>query len=69
MSFGEYMKILLGVISDWRVLVSLFVMILVHSFTRFLMNYKKKPKVPKAKKEVVKEEKPAPEAKAEEEEE
>jgi len=50
MTVKEQIPIILGVISDWRVIVTTVAMILVITFVKFITNYKKKPKVPKPKK-------------------
>lgn len=48
--FKELLPVILGVIKDWRVIVIVVTMILVIAFTKFIVNYEKKPKRPKLKK-------------------
>ena len=44
------LPVILGVIKDWRVIAIVIAMILVIAFTKFIVNYEKKPKRPKTKK-------------------
>ena len=47
MTVKEQIPIILGVLSDWRVIVTTVAMILVITFTKFITTYKKKNKAPK----------------------
>lgn len=69
MSIKDYLSIALKVLSSWQVIVTVVLMIMVMYFANMIINYRKKPKVPKRKKG--KEEKtaePAPAAEEKEEE-
>lgn len=50
MTVKEQIPIILGVISDWRVIVTTVAMILVITFVKFITNYNKKSKAPKPEK-------------------
>lgn len=65
MSMKDYLSIAVKVLANWQVIVTVVLMIMVMYFANMIINYRKKPKVPKAKK--VKEEKPAEQAPAQEE--
>ncbi len=51
MSVKEYISLILGVITDFKVIITVVVMLLVIEFARFVTNYRKKPRKPKVKKE------------------
>lgn len=57
------LPVILGVIKDWRVIAIVIAMILVIAFTKFIVNYEKKPKRPKTKKKTAS---PAPKKEASE---
>ena len=50
MNFKELLPVFIGVLTDWRVILIVVSMILVITFTKFIVNYEKKPKKPKDKK-------------------
>ena len=50
MSIKQYMHLILGVLSDLRVIGTVIVCILVISFAKYITTYKKKPPKPKKKK-------------------
>lgn len=50
MSIADYFKLILNVLKDWRVIVTVVVVILIVEFAKFITTYRKKPSVPKAKK-------------------
>lgn len=58
-------KLILGVITDYRVIITTVAMILVIRFAIFVTTYKKKLPKPKGKKKVQKPVAPSPEAKTE----
>lgn len=61
MSISEYFAIITKVLTDWHVIATMVMFLLVMRFTRFIMHYKKRPKVIKPKK-APEAEKPAAEA-------
>lgn len=63
MKFKDYIPIIFGVLKDLKVIGTLIVMLLVIAFTKYIINYTKKPKKPKVKKAP----KPAPAPKTESE--
>lgn len=50
MSIAEYLKLILNVLKDWRVIVTVVVVVLIIEFAKFITTYRKKPAVPKPKK-------------------
>lgn len=50
MSIKEYMHLILGVLSDLRVIGTVIVCILVVTFAKYITTYKKRPPRPKVKK-------------------
>ena len=66
MKFTEFFAIIGSVLKDWRVIVTLVVMLFVMGAANFILKYKKKPAKPKKekapKKEAPKEEAPKEEA-------
>lgn len=64
MSIAELIKLILNVLKDWRVILTVVVVILIIEFAKFITTYVKKAPVPKSKKvkeKAPKEEKPAEE--------
>ena len=51
MSIKEYISLILGVLIDFRVIITVVVMLMVVSFAKFVTTYKKRPPRPKKKKE------------------
>lgn len=64
MSINEYIHVILGVVTDIRVIATVIVCILVIEFAKFITTYRKRPPKPKVKK--VKTEEPKQEEKKEE---
>ena len=62
-SIKEYISLILGVLIDFRVIITVVVMLMVVSFAKFVTTYKKRPPRPKKKKEKTA---PAPAPKSEE---
>lgn len=62
MSIKQYMHLILGVLSDLKVIGTVIVCILVITFAKYITTYKKKPPKPKKKKAAPE---PAPAAPAE----
>lgn len=50
MKFKDYLPIIFGVLKDFKVIGTVIVMLFVVAFAKYVINYTKKPKVPKAKK-------------------
>lgn len=63
MGVSEYIKLILNVLKDFRVIITVVLMILVIEFAKFITSYRKKP--PKPKKVKAPKEAPAPEKKEE----
>lgn len=67
MTFKDYIPIILGVLKDFRVIGTVIAMLLVVAFSKYIINYTKKPKVPKQKKAPAPKKEPPKPAEGEEE--
>ncbi len=60
MSIGEYVKLCLNVLKDFRVIITAVLMILIIEFAKYITSYKKKPPREKVKKAAPQPVAPAP---------